>query len=289
MAQVDDNYPKKTAATDQMSDEALKNLALQNFKQDEVKKYNFPTEIVDLPTKGLLYPTGNALSSGKVEMKYMTAREEDILTSANLIKQGVVLDKLFQSMIVSKINYDDLLVCDKNAIMVAARILGYGKEYAVEVQDPFSENKQKVVIDLTTIDPKEYDYDSIAAGQNEFTFVLPTSKRTITFRLLTHGLEKKIKDDLKGYAKLTKNTGIDKELTTRLKNLITSVDGNSETGVINNFVDNELLAMDSRALRDEIKRVTPDLDMTFVFTSETTGETKVMDMPMDVSFFWPNS
>ena len=287
MTLVDDNYPKKAA--EEMSDAALKAAALQNFKQDEVKKYNFPTEIVDLPTKGLLYSKDNPLSSGQVEMKYMTAREEDILTSANLIKQGVVLDKLFQSMIVSKINYDDLLVCDKNAIMIAARILGYGKEYAVEVQDPFSDNKQKVVIDLTTIEPKEYDYDSIGSNQNEFTFVLPASKRTITFRLLTHGLEKKIKDDLKGYAKLTKNTGIDKELTTRLKNLITSVDGKSDLATINGFVDNELLAMDSRALRDEIKRVTPDIDMTFVFTSEATGETKVMDMPMDVSFFWPNS
>jgi hypothetical protein len=287
MALVDDNYPKKAA--EEMSDAALKAAALQNFKQEEVKKYNFPTEIVDLPTRGLLYSGDNPLASGKVEMKYMTAREEDILTSANLIKQGVVLDKLFQSMIVSKINYDDLLVCDKNAIMIAARVLGYGKDYAVEVQDPFSENKQKVVIDLTTIGPKEYDYESISDGQNEFTFVLPASKRTITFRLLTHGLEKKIKEDLKGYAKLTKNTGIDKELTTRLKNLITSVDGKTDTVTINNFVDNELLAMDSRALRDQIKKVTPDLDMTFVFTSETTGETKVMDMPMDVSFFWPNS
>jgi hypothetical protein len=287
MALVDENYPKKP--TEEMSDAALKQAALQNFKQEEVKKYNFPTEIVDLPTKGLLYAKDNALATGQIEMKYMTAREEDILTSANLIKQGVVLDKLFQSMIVSRINYDDLLVCDKNAIMIAARILGYGKEYAVEVQDPFSENKQKVVIDLTTIEPKEYDFESIVSGQNEFTFVLPTSKRTITYRLLTHGLEKKIKEDLKGYAKLTKNTGVDKELTTRLKNLITSVDGKSDTATINNFVDNELLAMDSRALRDEIKKVTPDLDMTFVFTSETTGETKVMDMPMDVSFFWPNS
>jgi hypothetical protein len=287
MTLVDDNYPKKAA--EEMSDAALKAAALQNFKQEEVKKYNFPTEIVDLPTKGLLYSKENSLSSGKVEMKYMTAREEDILTSANLIRQGVVLDKLFQSMIVSKINYDDLLVCDKNAIMIAARILGYGKDYAVEVQDPFSENKQKVVIDLTTIEPKEYDFESVVSGQNEFTFVLPASKRTITYRLLTHGLEKKIKDDLKGYAKLTKNTGIDKELTTRLKNLITSVDGKADMTVINNFVDNELLAMDSRALREEIKKVTPDLDMTFVFTSEATGETKVMDMPMDVSFFWPNS
>ena len=287
MAQVDDNYPKKSAQ--EMSDADLKAIALQNYKQDEVKRYNFPTEFVDLPTKGLFYPEGNPLRSGQIEMKYMTAREEDILTSANLIRQGVVLDKLFQSMIVSKINYDDLLICDKNAIMVAARILGYGKDYEVEIQDPFSENKQKVVIDLTTIDPKEYDYESITPGQNEFTFELPTSKRTVTFRLLTHGLDKKIKDDLKGYAKITKNTGVDKELSTRLKTLITSVDGKTDSATINGFVDNELLAKDSRALREEMKRVTPDIDMTFVFTSEVTGETEVMDLPIDAGFFWPNS
>lgn len=287
MALVDDSYPKKTS--EEMSDAAMKEAALQNFKQDEVKKYNFPTEVVDLPTRGMLYPKDNPLSSGKIEMKYMTAREEDILTSINLIKQGVVLDKLFQSMIVSKINYDDLFICDKNAIMIAARILGYGKDYEVEVQDPFSDNKQKVIIDLTTIGPKEYDYESITNGQNEFTFVLPVSKRTITFRLLTHGLDKKIKEDLKGYAKITKNTGIDKELSTRLKTLITSIDGKSDTATINGFVDNELLARDSKALRDEMKKVTPDLDMTFVFTSSETGETEVMDLPMDSGFFWPNS
>lgn len=287
MAQVDDNYPKKAAQ--EMSDADLKAIALQNYKQEEVKKYNFPTELVDLPSKGLFYPEGNPLRSGQVEMKYMTAREEDILTSANLIRQGVVLDKLFQSMIVSKINYDDLLICDKNAIMVAARVLGYGKDYEVEIQDPFSENKQKVVIDLTTIEPKDYDYESVTPGQNEFTFVLPVSKRTVTFRLLTHGLDKKVKEDLKGYAKITKNTGVDKELSTRLKTLITSVDGKTEQGVINNFVENELLARDSKALRDEMRRVTPDVDMTFVFTSEATGETEVMDLPIDSGFFWPNS
>lgn len=252
-------------------------------------EFKFPTEVIDLPSKGLLYPADSPLSSGKLEMKYMTAKEEDILTNQNYIQKGIVIDKLLQSLIVSKVNYTELITGDQNAIMIAARILGYGKDYEVEVQDPFSDNKQKVIIDLTTIGPKEYDYESITNGQNEFTFVLPVSKRTITFRLLTHGLDKKIKEDLKGYAKITKNTGIDKELSTRLKTLITSIDGKSDTATINGFVDNELLARDSKALRDEMKKVTPDLDMTFVFTSSETGETEVMDLPMDSGFFWPNS
>ena len=89
----------------------------------EEKKFKFPTEIVELPSKGLLYPKDNPLSSGKIEMKYMTAKEEDILTNQNYIRQGIVLDKLMQALIVSKCNYDDLIVGDKNAIMVASRIL----------------------------------------------------------------------------------------------------------------------------------------------------------------------
>lgn len=289
MATVNDNYPKSNG-TSEISDEQLKEFALQNFKQDEVKKHKFPTEFIELPSKGLLYPADSLLASGKIEMKYMTAREEDILTSQNLIKQGVVLDKLFQSLIVSPINYNELLTGDKNAIMIAARVLGYGKDYEVEITDPFSDgNKQKVVIDLTTIEPKEYDFDSITPHKSEFEITLPVSKRVITFQLLSYGLGEKIKAELKGMAKVIKNTGVDKELTTRLKNIITSIDGTRDRAFINNFVDNELYAGDSKFLRDEVKKKTPDLDMTFVFTSDVTGETQVMEVPMDVSFFWPKS
>lgn len=287
MTTVNDNYPKKN---NELSDAELKALALQNHKQQEVRQSKFPTEIIELPSKGLFYPEDSLLASGNVEMKYMTAKEEDILTSASLIKQGVVLDKLFQSLIISPIDYNQLLTGDKNAIMIAARVLGYGKEYEVEITDPFSpEDKQKVVIDLTTIKPKEYDFDSVTPHQTEFEVTLPASKRQLTFRLMTHGLESQIRAEIKGNLKFTKATGIDKELTTRMKYMITSVDGNKERQFINNFVDNELFAIDSRFIRDEIKKRTPDMDMTFVFTSNVTGESQVMEVPMDVSFFWPRA
>ena len=287
MATVNDNYPKGNI---ELSDAELKALALQNHKQQEVKQSKFPTEIIDLPSKGLFYPADSELAKGVVEMKYMTAREEDILTSANLIKQGVVLDKLFQSLIVSSINYNDLLIGDKNAIMMAARVLGYGKDYEVEITDPFSPNdKQKVVIDLTSIQPKEYDFDSLVPNQNEFEVTLPISKRQLVFRLMTHGLETKIKEEVKAQLKFTKASGIDRDLSTRMKCMIVSIDGNSERPYINNFVDNELFAQDSKFLREQIKQKTPDLDMTFVFTSNVTGESQVMEVPMDVSFFWPRA
>lgn len=273
-----------------VSDADIKAQLLSEHKQTEVKKSKFPTEIIPLPSRGLLYPDGNVLCDGVIEMKYMTAREEDILTSQNLIKQGVVLDKLFESMIVTPIDYNDLYVGDKNAIMVAARILGYGKDYVVEVEDPFSPGtKQKVTIDLTEIEHKEVDYSLFQNRNNEFDYELPNSKRVVTFRLMTHRLEKEIQSEIKSMNKSFARTGIDKELTTRLKHLIVAVDGENGRATINNFVDNELFAADSRALRQYIKSISPDLDLTYTFISDVTGEVKELEIPMGVTFFWPGN
>ena len=113
-----------------------------------MSEFKFPTEVVELPSKGLVYPEGHILRSGKVEMKYMTAREEDILTNQNYINKGIVLDELVKSLIVSDVKYEDLVVGDKNAILVASRILGYGKDYS------FSWGGEEYNIDLTTIENK---------------------------------------------------------------------------------------------------------------------------------------
>lgn len=289
MAQLPTGYNlPKTGA--EMSDEELKQQLMADYKQSGVKKNNFPTEIVPLPSKGLLYPEGHPLSEGTIEMKYMTAKEEDILTSQNLIKQGVVLDKLFESLIVTPINYNDLYVGDKNAIMIAARILGYGKDYIVQVDDPTSPGtKQKVTIDLTQIEHKEVDYTPFENRKNEFDFELPQSKRVVTFRLLTHGIEKEIDAEIKNMTKQINRSGVDRALTTRLKHIIIAVDGEGGRATINNFVDNELFAQDSRALRAYMREMGPDLDMTFTFISETTGEASELAIPMDVSFFWPGT
>ena len=110
-----------------------------------MSELKFPTEEVELPSKGLIYPKDNPLSSGKIEIKYMTAKEEDILTNQNYIKQGTVIDKLLKSLVVTKINHDDLIVGDKNAILIASRILGYGKDY------DFTYNGEPVTVDLTEL------------------------------------------------------------------------------------------------------------------------------------------
>lgn len=239
-------------------------------------EFQLPTEIVTLPSQGLIYASDNPLSSGKVEIKYMTAKEEDILTNANYINDGTVLDKLMKSLIVSDINYNDLLIGDKNAIMVASRILGYGKDYK------FTYQGEEQVVDLTTLENKEIDPSNYTAGENNFDFTLPTSGVDIQFKFLTHGDEVRIAQELKGLKKLNSDNSPD--LTTRLKHMIVSVNGSTEKKDIRQFVENYLLAQDARALRNYISEVQPDVDLTF-FHERT--ESKVR-LPIGLNFFWPD-
>jgi hypothetical protein len=239
-------------------------------------KFTTPTEIVDLPSKGLVYPESNPLSSGKVEMKYMTAREEDILTNQNYISKGTVLDELIKSLIVSDVKYEDMIVGDKNALLVAARILGYGKEYK------FEWGGEEYNIDLTTIEDKPINESLFVKGVNEFNFTLPSTGVPITFKLLTGADERKINAELEGLKKINKN--LSPELSTRLKYMITSIGDNRESKDIRQFVDNQLLARDSRAFREYIKEVQPDVDLTFF---PGGSDTKV-SIPIGLSFFWPD-
>ena len=239
-------------------------------------KFKFPTEIVDLPSKGLLYSKDNPLSSGTIEMKYMGAKEEDILTNTNYIQSGVVLDKLLESLIVTKTNLKDLIIGDKNAILIASRILGYGQDYE------FESNGRVYNVDLTTLRDKELPTDVDYSNGNEFSFTLPASKVEITFKLLTHGDETQIDQELKGIKKLFPN-GTTPEITTRLKYMITSVNGDRERKNVREFVDNEILARDSRALRQEVKRISPDIDLTI---KGDDGED--IAIPISLNFFWPD-
>jgi hypothetical protein len=241
-----------------------------------MSEFKIPTEMVDLPSKGLLYPEGNPLAEGKVEMKYMTAKEEDILTNQAYIKQGVVLDKLLQSLIVTKINYDDLIVGDKNALMVAARVLGYGKDYDFVYDD------ESYTIDLSTIENKPFDESLIKKGINEFSYTLPNSGNLVTFKILTNSDDKKIDAELAGLKKINKDSS--PELSTRLKYIITSINGDREAKTIREFVDNHLLARDSRLLREYIRQVQPDVDLTF-----TTNSGEEVAIPVNLSFFWPDA
>ena len=248
-----------------------------------MSEHKFPTEVIDLPSKGKVYIKDSPLSSGKLELKYMTTREEDILMSENLIKKGVVIDKLLDSLIVTKgVKQEDLVLGDKNAVLVAARILAYGPEYTAEVTNP--KNQEETVnhtFDLSQCPfkelPKDVDY-----SDNSFNYTTDIGKTKIKFKLLTGADEALIEKDLKQSSKYGYNTAI----TTRLRYTVTEVDGDSKPETITEFAQN-LLARDSIALRNYIQEISPDID----FTSEIEigGETVSVSIPLSVTFFWPDT
>ena len=242
-------------------------------------EFKLPTETVELPSKGLLYPEGHPLASGTVEMKYMTAKEEDILTNQNYIANGTVIDKLLKSLIVTEFDYNDLLVGDKNAIMIAARILAYGKDYDAQLDG------SKFTVDLSQIEPKPLS-EVIVKGKTEFEFDLPHSGNKLTFKLLTHADEMKIDREIAGLKKIDKQSSA--EITTRLKYMITSVNGSRTTADIRNFIDNYLLAKDARAFREYYSSIAPDIDLMVTYeTANGTEEEAVL--PITVNFFWPDA
>lgn len=220
-----------------------------------MSKFSLPTETIELPSKGLLYPKDTELAKGTIEMKYMTAKEEDILTNQSYITKGTVIDKLMKSLIVSKIDFNQLLIGDKNAIMVAARILGYGGDYE------FTYNGEQHKVDLSKLDNKKLDEKLFKGGINEFSYKLPQSGNEVTFKLLNHRDEQDIARELEGLKKVNKDSS--PELTTRLKHIIQSVNGERDKKDIRDFVDNYLLARDSRSLREYIRKIQPDIDLTF--------------------------
>ena len=241
-----------------------------------MSEFKFPTEEVELPSKGLIYPKDHPLSSGKVEIKYMTAKEEDILSNQSYIQKGIVLEKLLRSVIVNKdINVDDLIVGDKNALLIATRILGYGKEYKVTIAG------QDESIDLTELDNREFDESLMLEGKNEFSYTLPSTGTVLTYKIIIGRDEKAIERELTGLKKINKESSPD--LSTRLKFMILSVDGNDDKKFVREFVDNSFLARDSRAFRSYVADTQPDVDLKYITES---GEE--VTVPIGLSFFWPD-
>ena len=240
-----------------------------------MSEFSLPTEMVELPSKGLVYPEGHPLREGKVEIKYMTAKEEDILTNQSYIEKGTVLDKLLESVMISKINIKDLIIGDKNAVLIATRILGYGKDYDIILKG------QNYTLDMSTLDNKDINEDDFEAGKNEFNFTTPSTGTVLTYQLSTGKVEKQIEREIAGLKKINKESS--PELTTRLKHLITSVDGSSEKKDIREFVDNHFLARDSRAFREHINQTQPDVNLSYILDN---GEEVVV--PIGLNFFWPD-
>ena len=258
----------------------------QKTQQVETQQPKFPSEIVDLPSGGKIYGKNSPLYDGKIEIKYMTAREEDILTSTNLIKKGAVLEKLMDSLIMTPgVSIKDLILGDKNAIMVAIRILAYGPKYETEIINPNNmSEKMEYTFNLTDCPFKELPSD-INYTKNEFSFTLPVSKKSIKYKLLTGMEDEFITKELESKKKL--GSMIESTITTRLKYLITNFDGTEDKLEIGELVQN-MLSKDSLALREEISRVSPDIEMKQE-VEFPGGDTVEVAIPMTVNFFWPNA
>ena len=248
-----------------------------------MSEHKFPTEVIDIPSGGKVYPKDSPLADGKIEIKYMTTREEDILMSENLIKKGVVIDKLLDSLIVTKgVKQEHLVLGDKNAVLVACRILAYGPDYTCEIVNPNNpEQKKEHTFDLSQC-PFKAIPESIDYSNNSFEYETPIGKNKIKFKLLTGHEEKLITKDLEQ----TKKYGYNSEISTRLRYTITEVDGDKKPETITAFSQN-MLARDSMALRKYIADISPDIDLTSEI--EIGGEAVSVSIPLTVEFFWPKS
>ena len=254
---------------------------------NEASACRVPTELVPLPSVGLVYPPNSPLHNIKeLEIRYMTAADEDILTSRSLLRSGKAIDAVLKNCILdARINPEELLSGDKNALITFLRVSGYGPEYKVEIDCPSCEETSKYEFDLSQLEMKTLDVEPIEQGENRFHIQLPTGTH-IEFKFLNSAEEKEI-SDAQDRIKRSTNSPVDRNVTTRLKNTIISIDGNTDSSLINQYVDT-LNVRDSRALRKYMEDNTPDIDMKQEFNCPHCGHRGEVDVPISVGFFWPD-
>ena len=163
-------------------------------------------DVIQLPSNGQCYKS----KIDRVPVAYLTAYDENIITSPNLYKDGLVIDFLLKNKIVNKdINVDDLVSGDADAIILFLRATSYGPDFPIVVQDPETGEQIETSVDLTTLKPKEFKLKGDENGH--FEFVTPLRKDTIKFRYLTRGQERKLKQvtELEGYG--TKSHMLERE------------------------------------------------------------------------------
>jgi hypothetical protein len=250
--------------------------------------FEVPVEAVPLPSNGVVYPVEDALHGLEtVEIRAMTAREEDILTSRALIKKGTVISHLLESCLVDKqIKADNMLVGDRNAIMTALRVTGYGSDYSVEVDCPACSERSKQTFDLTSLKIDRLSINPVAEGANLFEFTLPMTNKLVRFKFLTGKDEQEILQTTDRQRK----TGQQGEnlITSRLKHAIVAIEGINDRTKIGLFIRN-MPAKDSLALRRHIDDSEPGIDMTSWMTCPHCLDGSEVRLPMGASFFWPDA
>jgi len=262
----------------------------QNNKDSKFDPLSFvaPTEFVELPSKGLCYTEGHPLNGQEtIEIKFMTAKEEDILSSRALLKKGIAIERFLQSIIVSKnIKAKDLLVGDRNAILIAARVSGYGNSYDTQVACPSCGEKSNLCFDLNRKNIKETktSEEVISQGDGTFNIKMPFSNFNLTFRLLNGEDETYL---AKASTIKKKNYSIDSVLTEQYKRMIVSIEGHQDRNIISRYAD-AMPTRDSRYLTKCYKSVTPDVNITENFECSSCGHEQELEVPFGADFFWPD-
>lgn len=250
--------------------------------------FEIPVESIPLPSRGVVYPPESPLHGQEtVDVRAMTAREEDILTSRALIKKGTVITELIKSCLVDKrIDVPSMLSGDRNALMVALRITGYGAEYNVEVECPACQSKSKQAFNLSELQIKPLELEPVQVGQNLFETQLPITKKTVRFKFLTGADE----EEIMIIQERKKKAGAmsDNLVTTRLQFSLLAVEGKTEKNLINSFIRN-LPARDSLALRQVIDQNEPGIDMKSYMDCPSCSESSEVRIPLGAAFFWPDS
>jgi len=249
---------------------------------------DIPFELVPLPSSGKVYHRDSSLHGvDAVEIRPMTAREEDILTSQALLKKGTVITELIKSCLVDRsVNVHDLLSGDRNALMVAIRVTGYGPEYNVEMECPECGVKSPHAFDLGALPIKRLDIEPSIPGENIFEFLLPYSKKSVKFKFMTGRDEEEIMQTAQKQKKI--GLASDTTVTTNLLYSIVSVDGVEDRAKIANFVK-MMPARDSLALRNYIKDNEPGIVMKQETSCGSCGHSEEVSMPLGVNFLWPNA
>jgi hypothetical protein len=270
-----EDFMQKVSLTDMPKQEA----------QPGDNAYVVPVETVPLPSGGKVYPETHAFyNTDRIEIRAMTAKEEDILTSSALLRAGKAVTALVKSCLINKsVDPDALLVGDRSAIMVAIRILGYGAEYKIEVECPDCGEKCKHQFDLSKLPIKELSAEPVNNGTNLFSFVLPMLKKEVLFRLPTGNDEREMNTIIE---RTKKATNAETNVTTKLSFLVSSFGGETDGAKIANLVRN-MPARDSRALNKYIGKIAPTIDMTQEFTCPACTKSSEVEVPLGTEFFWP--
>ena len=260
--------------------------------EQPVRRTTSTTEMVDLPSGGRFYPAGHPLhGKDSVEIRYMTARDEDILTSPTLLKKGVALDKFIQNILVDQsIKIDDLLVSDKSAIMIAARVTGYGPEYSVKVKCKECSSEVEHEFDLSDYEKyfiKESSSETPFDIQEDgtFTATLPVTGKKVALKILTSGEEERVE---KQAAMKTKNNLAESTTTDLLKTIIYSIDGQTDRNVLAEEIG-DLPARDSLFIRKNYGKLVPRVQMMEDYECRYCGTESEMEVPLEATFFWPGT